>query len=118
MAPPRMTRLPLLCLDGARQKTSFDGAHTEIINTTHEVLVHVRLFIVITARLHDTILNRLKVDTGEFNCSRASVLARNEEFSKIAVINFFFTVLKKKIQLSVGGILRGKFRDIPRKSTV
>ena len=47
-----------------------------------------------------------------------SVLARNEEFSKIAVINFFFTVLKKKIQLSVGGILRGKFRDIPRKSTV
>ena len=47
-----------------------------------------------------------------------SVLARNEEFSKIAVINFFFTVLKNKIQLSVGGILRGKFRDIPRKSTV
>ena len=46
-----------------------------------------------------------------------SVLARNEEFSKIAVINFFL-VLKKKIQLSVGGILRGKFRDIPRKSTV
>ena len=32
-----------------------------------------------------------------------SVLARNEEFSKIAVIKFFFTVLKKKIQLSVGG---------------
>ena len=50
--------------------------------------------------------------------SGCSVLARNEEFSKIAVINFFFTVLKKKIQLSVGGILRGKFRDIPRKSTV
>ena len=46
------------------------------------------------------------------------VLARNEEFSKIAVINFFFTVLNKKIQLSVGGIMRGKFRDIPRKSTV
>ena len=50
--------------------------------------------------------------------NQLSVLARNEEFSKIAVINFFFTVLKKKIQLSVGGILRGKFRDIPRKSTV
>ena len=37
----------------------------------------------------------------------SSVLARNEEFSKIAVIKFFVTVLKKKIQLSVGGILRG-----------
>ena len=32
-----------------------------------------------------------------------SDLARNEEFSKIAVINFFFTVLKKPNQLSVGG---------------
>ena len=30
-------------------------------------------------------------------------LARNEEFSEIAVINIFFTVLKKKPQLSVGG---------------
>ena len=29
-------------------------------------------------------------------------LARNEEFSEIAVINIFFTVLKKN-QLSVGG---------------
>ena len=29
-----------------------------------------------------------------------SVLARNEEFSKIAVIKFFFTILKKKKQLS------------------
>ena len=37
-----------------------------------------------------------------------SVLARNEEFSKIAVINFFFTVLKKKIQLSVGGDSAGE----------
>ena len=47
-----------------------------------------------------------------------SVLARNEEFSKIAVIKKKITVLKKKIHLSVGGILRGKFRDIPRISTV
>ena len=30
-------------------------------------------------------------------------LARNEEFSEIAVIHIFFTVLKNKIQLSVGG---------------
>ena len=30
-------------------------------------------------------------------------LARNEEFSEIAVINIFFTVLKKKKKLSVGG---------------
>ena len=30
-------------------------------------------------------------------------LARNEEFSEIAVINIFFTVLKTKTQLSVGG---------------
>ena len=38
-------------------------------------------------------------------------LARNEEFSEIAVINIFFTVLKTKTQLSVGGggVLRGKF---------
>ena len=42
-------------------------------------------------------------------------LARNEEFSKIAVINIFFTVLKTKTQLSVGGgVLRGKFRDKSR----
>ena len=64
-----------------------------------------------------------KIPTGNNECiinviDQHSVLARNEEFAKIAVINFFFTVLKKKIQLSVGGILRGKFRDIPRKSTV
>ena len=39
----------------------------------------------------------------------ASVLARNDEFSKIAVIKFFFTVLKKKIQLSVGGFCGGNF---------
>ena len=30
-------------------------------------------------------------------------LARNEEFSEIAVINIFFTVLQKNPQLSVGG---------------
>ena len=42
-------------------------------------------------------------------CSTISVLARNEEFSKIAVIKFFFTVLKKKIQLSVGGFCGGNF---------
>ena len=30
-------------------------------------------------------------------------LARNEEFSEIAVIHIFFTVLKTKTQLSVGG---------------
>ena len=30
-------------------------------------------------------------------------LARNEEFSEIAVINIFFTVLKIKTQLSVEG---------------
>ena len=41
-------------------------------------------------------------------------LARNEEFSKIAVIKFLFTVLNNKTQLSVGGILRGKFRDKSR----
>ena len=35
--------------------------------------------------------------------SRPSVLARNEEFSKIAVINFFFTVLKKKKSYLWGG---------------
>ena len=36
-------------------------------------------------------------------CHRGRDLARNEEFSEIAVINIFFTVLKTKIQLSVGG---------------
>ena len=36
-----------------------------------------------------------------------SDLARNKEFSEIAVINIFFTVLKKK-QLSVGGGPAGK----------
>ena len=43
-------------------------------------------------------------------------LARNEELSEIAVIHIFFTVLKNKTQLSVGGggVLRGKFRDKSR----
>ena len=41
-----------------------------------------------------------------------SVLARNEEFSKIAVIKFFFTVLKKKKQLSVGGGFCGENVEI------
>ena len=40
-------------------------------------------------------------------------LARNEEFSEIAVINIFFTVIKTKTQLSVcgggGGVLRENF---------
>ena len=46
-------------------------------------------------------------------------LARNGEFSKIAVIRHFFTVLKNKTQLSVGGgILRERFRDKSCKSTV
>ena len=35
-------------------------------------------------------------------------LARNEEFSEIAVIHIFFTVLKTKTQLSVGGGPAGK----------
>ena len=40
----------------------------------------------------------------------ASVLARNEEYSKIAVIKVFFYSSQKKNQLSVGGgILRGIF---------
>ena len=30
-------------------------------------------------------------------------LARNEEFSEIAVIHIYFTVLKTKTQLSIGG---------------
>ena len=37
------------------------------------------------------------------------VLARNEEFSKIAVINFFFTVLKKKKTVICGMGSAGKF---------
>ena len=42
-------------------------------------------------------------------------LARNEEFSEIAVINIFFPVLKTKTQLSVGGgVLRERFRDKSR----
>ena len=41
-------------------------------------------------------------------------LARNEEFSEIAVINIFFTVLKKKPSYLWGGVLRGKFRDKSR----
>ena len=54
-----------------------------------------------------------------FNCYSSIPyrdLARNEEFSEIAVINIFFTVLKTKTQLSVGGggVLRGKFRDKSR----
>ena len=39
-------------------------------------------------------------------------LARNEEFSEIAVISIFFTVLKTKTQLSVGG--GGPARKISR----
>ena len=46
----------------------------------------------------------------------SSALARNEEFSKIAVIKKKFTVLKKK-KLSVGGVLRGHFLK-SRKSKV
>ena len=38
-----------------------------------------------------------------------SVLARNEEFSKIAVINFFFTVLKKKYSYLWGGFCGRNF---------
>ena len=41
-------------------------------------------------------------------------LARNEEFSEIAVINIFFTVLKKNHSYLWGGVLRGKFRDKSR----
>ena len=41
-------------------------------------------------------------------------LARNEEFSEIAVINIFFTVLKTKTQLCWGGSCWGKFRDKSR----
>ena len=41
--------------------------------------------------------------TGRCDTHRARDLARNEEFSEIAVINIFFTVLKTKTQLSVGG---------------
>ena len=37
-------------------------------------------------------------------------LARNEEFSEIAVINIFFTVLQTKTSYLWGGVLRGKFR--------
>ena len=54
------------------------------------------------------------VEMGMMECT--SVLARNEEFSKIAVIKFFYSSQKKVI--CGGGIMRGKFRDIPRKSTV
>ena len=36
-------------------------------------------------------------------------LARNEDFPQNAVIKNFFTVLKMKIQLSEGGVLRGKW---------
>ena len=39
---------------------------------------------------------------------KARDLARNAEFSKIAVI-IFFTVLKTKTQLSVGGLCGGDF---------
>ena len=41
--------------------------------------------------------------SGNYIRLRVRDLARNEEFSEIAVINIFFTVLKTKIQLSVGG---------------
>ena len=47
-----------------------------------------------------------------------SVLARNEEFSKICSYQIFFYSSQKKNTVICGGILRGKFRDIPRKSTV
>ena len=50
-----------------------------------------------------------------FTCVVPRDLARNEEFSEIAVIHKYFTVLKTKTQLSVGGgVLRGKFRDKSR----
>ena len=39
-------------------------------------------------------------------------LARNEEFSEIAVIHIFFTVLKNKTQLSVGGGFCGENFEI------
>ena len=42
-------------------------------------------------------------------------LARNEEFSEIAVINIFLQFSKKKTSyLWGGGVLRGKFRDKSR----
>ena len=41
-------------------------------------------------------------------------LARNEEFSEIAVINILFTVLKQKHSYLWGGVLRGKFLDKSR----
>ena len=44
-----------------------------------------------------------------YTCIGSSVLARNEEFSKIAVIKFFFTVLKKKYSYLWGGFCGGNF---------
>ena len=42
-------------------------------------------------------------------------LARNEEFSEIAVINIFLQFSKQKHSyLLGGGVLRGKFRDKSR----
>ena len=41
-------------------------------------------------------------------------LARNEEFSEIAVINIFLQFSKKKTVICGGGVLRGKFRDKSR----
>ena len=49
------------------------------------------------AHLHSTTI------LGEPGSPKSRDLARNEEFSEIAVINIFFTVLKKKKQLSVWG---------------
>ena len=49
---------------------------------------------------------RFDVVDAEHHVIRGRDLARNEEFSKIAVINFFLQ-FSKKMQLSVGGGLCG-----------
>ena len=41
-------------------------------------------------------------------------LARNEEFSEIAVINIFFSSQNKNTVICWGGVMRGKFRDKSR----
>ena len=46
----------------------------------------------------------------EINSLNTRDLARNEEFSEIAVINIFL-VLKKNTSYLWGGVLRVKFRD-------
>ena len=73
---------------------------------------------------HCLYCDELFADTPGDDCIRCTVckrwarrdLARNEEFSEIAVINIFFTVLKTKTQLYVGGGggPAGKFRDKSR----